>query len=229
MLRVTASLCLALLGCVESGDEGMYIIKNAAVGESCVATADPAAPYLGHGSIYYGSDSAYVMTPIIQSRLVSDEGADMAGRTIQTSVQHADGSFSDNGSLNTSLGGVSTLFSGVVSPGGTTGAVVEIIPPATLRNAINMAGGNLLTEQVRAELLAEVVIRGEVNGDSIETPAYFYPVTVCNDCSVNIVGDCPMTGGTPREGTGCNPFQDGSVIDCCRESTGALTCPARTL
>src|SRR5688572_6674366 len=145
MLRITALLGLALLGCVERGDEGMYVIKNAAIGDTCVIPGDPTTPNRGHGTISYISPFPYVLTPIIQSRLQSatgsaDDGTDDASKTIQlrgadvkltlkaTSVQHTDGTFTDNGSLNTSLGGVSTLFSGVVTPGGSAGARVEIIP-----------------------------------------------------------------------------------------------------
>ena len=77
-------------------------------------------------------------------------------------------------------------------------------------------------------MLAEVVIRGDINGSTITSAPYLYPITVCNDCVVSNLGACPLPSGVDvRTGNGCNPFQDG-VVDCCTDADNRLVCPAAT-
>ncbi|HEX5063435.1 MAG TPA: hypothetical protein VFV99_28860, partial [Kofleriaceae bacterium] len=117
----------------------------------------------------------------------------------------------------------SVLFSGALPPAASVNSFVDIIPPQQLIAIGAMAGDG----SINAEVLAEVVIKGDLNGDEIKSQPFFYPVTVCNDCVVNIVGACPVMG-TIRGGNACNPFQDG-VVDCCTETSGSVSCPARAM
>ena len=235
MLRLAALMPLALVACVDSGDEGIYVLNNTAVTEAtCSLSGSPDQAMLGHGVINVDSPTAYVMTPLIQSRITPIEGVDDISKTVQlrgadvrlvlkaVTVERS-GQFSTT-NPNSDVGApFSVLFSGAISPGASVNAFVDIIPPGTLRSIAAMSGANLETDGLSAEVLAEVTIKGDLNGDSIESQPFLYPVTVCNDCVINFVGDCAAFMGTARTGNACNPFQDG-VVDCCA-SNGSLVCP----
>lgn len=238
MLRLAAALVpVALVACVDSGDEGMYVLNNTAVGsESCSLSGSPDQPFISHGVIYYGSSFGYLLTPLIQSRITASEtDTDQAQKTIQLrgadvtltlkamSVQAPDGSISTSQS-ETQLGQFSSLFAGAVTPGGSVNVGVDIIPPATLRSIADMSGADLANGAFTAEVLASIVIKGDINGSSIESTPYLYPVSVCSDCVVSVLGACPLpTGAEVRGGNACNPFQDG-VVDCCVDGED-LVCP----
>jgi hypothetical protein len=241
MVRLAALMPVALgaslVACVDTGDEGIYVRSNTAVGTSCSLSGSPDQASIGHGVINVFSTVPYVMTPLIQSRLIASEtttddisktvqlrGADVRLTLKAVSIER-DGQFV-NTNPEKAYPGFSVLFSGAIPPGGSANAFVDIIPPSILRTIAADSGANLDTDSLNAEVLAEVVIKGDLNGDAIESQPYFYPVTVCNDCVINVVGACPMTG-TPRTGNACNLFQDG-VVDCCQELDGGITCPART-
>jgi hypothetical protein len=235
MLRLAAVISLALVGCVDTGDEGLYVLNNTAVtGTSCSLSGNPDSAATGHGIINWQSDLPYIMTPLVQSRLAApEEGVDEQSRTIQLrgadvtltlkalSIENDNGSFT-NTNPDTTLGQFSLLFSGSVPPGGSANAFVDIIPVSTLRDLASRATGSI---DFNAEVLASVVVKGEVNGDSVEAQPYYYPVTVCHNCVVNNVGACATFTGTARTGNACNPFQDG-VVDCCDHSGGYTLCPA---
>ena len=232
MTRLAALLPFAFVACVDSGDEGMYVVENTAVsGGTCVLTGSPDQPFISHGIIHYQSPLPYQLTPLIQSRLQPlEDDADAISRTVQ--LRRADikltllATSTDTGTTqnNLALPAFSSLFSGALPPGGFINVGFDLIPIGTLRSIGSMAGGVSFT----AEVVAEVTIKGVINDDEITSSAYVYPVTVCSNCVVNNVGACPMMVGTPRPGNACNPFQDG-VVDCCAETDGTLTCPARTL
>lgn len=237
MLRLAAALVpVALVACVDSGDEGMYVLNNTAVGESCALNGSPDQPFISHGVIHYSSPFAYMLTPLIQSRITASEtDTDQAQKTIQLrgadvtltlkalSVEAADGSVTSS-QHDTVLGQFSSLFAGAVTPGGSVNVGVSIIPPATLRSVADMSGADLANGAFTAEVLASIVIQGEINGTSIQSTPYLYPVSVCSDCVVSVLGACPLPMGTDvRAGNPCNPFQDG-VADCCLDGED-IVCP----
>ena len=234
MLRLAALMPIALVACVDNGDEGMYVVNNTAVTTACALSGSPDQAFLGRGMIHYASPSAYVMTPLIQSRIASGESdVDEIQRTIQlrgadvtltlkaVSVER-DGQFTVT-HPEADLTQFSVLFSGSLPPSGYVNSFVDIIPPATLRQVAQMSGANVESEPFNAEVLAQVVIKGDINGDAIESAPYFYPVSVCNDCVVANLGACPLTV-SPRPGNACNPYQDG-VVDCCVDASNRLVCP----
>lgn len=235
MLRLAALIPLALVACVDSGDEGLYVVNNTAVtGTSCTLNGSPMQPQLGHGLIHVDSTLPYVMTPLLQSRITAAANVDDISKTIQlrgadvtltlkaVSVERG-GSFTTT-NPDTQLIQFSTLFSGSIAPGASVNAFVDIIPPATIRSVAAMSGANLETDALNAEVLASVVIKGEINDSGVESQPYLYPVTICNDCVFRNVGACPVTG--PSTGNACNPYQDG-IVDCCVDTmTNTLICPA---
>ncbi len=237
MLRLAAALVpVALVACVDSGDEGMYVLNNTAVGDSCALSGSPDQPFISHGVIYFGSSLPYTLTPLIQSRILASEtDTDQAQKTIQLrgadvtltlkamSVQAADGSITST-QPETVLGQFSTLFAGAVTPGGSVNVGVSIVPQTTLRAVADMSGADLVNGAFTAEVLASIVIKGDINGSSIESTPYLYPVSVCSDCVISVVGACPLPAGTDvRPGNACNPYQDG-IVDCCLDGED-LVCP----
>ncbi len=238
MLRLALLMPLALVACVDSGDEGMFILNNTAVSDTCSLSGSPDQPFISHGTIYFGSTVPYQLTPLVQSRLAaSTTGGDDASRTIQfrganvtltlkaMSIEDSAGNITTTQS-NKELGKFSSLFAGALPPGGSVNVGVDIVPPETMRSLAQMSGADLTTGGFKAEVVAEVVILGDINGKSITSSPYVYPVTVCDDCVANNLGTCPLPMGTDvRTGNACNPFQDG-IVDCCTDADGGLVCPA---
>ena len=232
MSRLVATLLafgpLALVACVDTGDEGMYVVNNTAIeGDACTLAGTPDQPFLSHGVINAKSPVPYLLHPLIKSRIQSIDGVDDESKTIQ--LRSADitltmkaitiGTTTTPSSAN--LGSFSALFAGPVPPNGTVNVGVDLIPTSTLRAIEGMGGTDF-----NAEVVASIVIKGELNGDEVKSQPYVFPVSVCDKCVVRNVGACPMLG-TPRTGNACNPFQDGTV-DCC-DMGGTLVCPATTM
>jgi hypothetical protein len=237
MSRFAALLPFVFVACADTGDEGMYVINNTAPpDDSCVLTGSRDQPFNSHGVVYFGSSEGYVMTPLIQSRVVASTDTDDTSRTIQLrgadvkltlvalSVVTSAGITTTQ--PNTELPSFSALFSGAVPPAGTANVDFTLIPASTLLSIAGMSGINLdnPTDNFNAEVLAEVSVRGVINDNTVQAAPYLYPVTVCKNCVVNNLGSCPLMDVTPRPGNPCNPAQDG-VVDCCT-STEGLVCPA---
>lgn len=237
MLRLAAltlALGASLVACVDTGDEGIYVLNNTAIaGDSCALTGSPDQAQVGHGRINVYSPVAYVMTPLIQSRIQSAQNVDDISKTVQlrgadiyltlkaVSIQRGGNFMTSN--PEKAYPGFGVLFSGAVPPGGSVNAFVDLIPPGTLRTIAADSGADLNTDSLNAEVLAQVVIKGDLGGDTVESQPFYYPVTVCNDCVIVNRGACPMTTA-PRTGNACNPFQDGDV-DCCVDASNNLICP----
>lgn len=247
MLRLASlSTALLVIGCADQGDEGMTVVNNTAVsGATCSLSGDASQPFMSHGTINAFSPNGYTLTPLIQSRVTASTSPgggsavmttpDTLQRTIQ--LRGADVrltlkaiSVEQNGAYNVTqpeanVGEFGVLFSGSLPPGGTVNVGFEVITPAQLRSIIGMAGVDPATASINAEVLAEVTIRGDLGGSEIESSPFYYPISVCNDCVVNVVGTCPLPAtAAPRSGNACNPFQDGTV-DCCETADGVI-CPA---
>ena len=230
MTRLAVFLPFALVACVATGDEGMYIVKNQAVsGDACLISASPDQPFLGRGFIWSKSTFGYFFTPLLQSRFVPLENdTDDISRTIQ--LRRADiklqvVAVTSNGvtsQQSLSLDPFSSLFAGVLPPGGYASVGFDLITGPQLKQLDNMFGAT----DFQAEVVATTTVTGVVNGDTITSAEYVYPITVCNHCIEEVVGMCPFAA-TPS-GSPCNRYQDG-VIPCCMELDGSLTCPSRAL
>jgi hypothetical protein len=236
MLRLTALIPFALVACVNTGDEGMYVVNaTAASGGTCTFTGSVDQPFISHGHIDYLSPAAYELHPLIQSRITGvgagsgSSTTDDISRTIQLrgadisltlkAVTITDGDQVMTTQKDTVLPAFSTLFSGAVPPGGTVNVGVDTIPTGTLRSIGAMSGADLTstTQRFDAEVVATVTIKGEVNGDTIASSPFVFPINVCSNCVFANAGTCPMKTA-PRTGDPCNMFQDG-IVDCCLDTT----------
>jgi hypothetical protein len=236
MLRLTALIPLALVACVNTGDEGMYVVNATATsGATCSFTGSPDQPFISHGKIQWDSPDAYKLHPLIQSRITGigagsgSSTTDDISRTIQLrgadinltlmAVTTTIGGQVTTTQKNTALPMFSSLFAGNVPPGGTVNVGIDTIPVGTLKSIASMSGvdPNSTTDRFDAEVVAELTIKGDVNGDSISSSKFIFPINVCSNCLFNDAGNCPMKTA-PRTGDPCNPYQDG-VIDCCLDTT----------
>lgn len=228
-------MSLLLVGCVDGGDEGLTVISNSA-SDTCSFTGEKSQPFRAHGTIWTGSPSGYVFTPLIESRITAIEGGDEAQRSIaitganvslevKAATLENDGTFTATTvNLTKEQSQFSQLFSAPLPPSGTVNVLFELIPRQTLA-AIGAVAG---TSALEAEVLATIRVFGRFNGNDIESAPFQFPVTVCTDCVVNNLGSCTDFSGTARNtGNACNAFQDG-VIDCCESALrpGQLLCPA---
>ncbi len=212
-------------GCVDAG-ETLRILRNQEPGASCVVPTDEGAAFLSSGLIDVTADSGYLFTPLVESRAVGDAETDrrvfLEGAVVR--LRFAEDFFDDATLTRLEDDGLSYFtqpFSGSIASNGSAALKFEIIPKAVLEE---MQSGLAAGEVTR--VTAEIEMRGTIDGDDVTSPAYNYPVEVCNGCLNRTIGSCDtideedvQTGGV------CQEKQDG-VIDCCTAGDGSLVCPA---
>jgi len=232
MLRTLTVLVptVALAACVanDNSDSPMVVLQNSAIPAGQLTcsflTTGVGTPMVPFGVISTLSTNPYLMAPLIQSRITATAGQELQ-KTI--SIEGADVTLTVASPAGITLSGTDaafqSLFSGSLSPNmGTTNEIMQLIPSTAIATIAAAAG----TTPFHAQVVANIKVFGTLAGDRVESLPFQYPVTVCNDCIINNLGACPVTG-TIRIGDPCNFYQD-SPVDCCTETSGALTCPART-
>jgi len=247
-----AAVVLAGACTTNQGDEGMVIVQNSAVGEKCEFT-DLMPAFNPRGSIFIDSPVPYLFTPVVESRINAIMGMEqnktiaLHGARIDLAVDalevvHSDGTvtqvtFSDSELATLKTAGSThfkSLFAAPLPPNEGRSNVAFDIVPLSMLSAIKMKAAGSATDHVHAQLVATVSVFGDLSGDEITGLPFQYPVTVCNDCVVNVLRDdmgaaidCPVPMATAvKTGNACNVFQDG-VVDCCTvKATGAHVCPA---
>lgn len=249
MRLATLTSALLLVGCADSGDEGMFVLNNTAVtGATCTLTGVIGQPFTSHGYINARSTIGYVLTPLIQSRVqinigggsgvmmqqpgtidttqrtIALRGADVKLTVKATEIEQG-GVYMTN-STEREIAPFSVLFSGSIPPGGTANVAFEVMSASQIRDVVNGSGANIAVQNLRAEILAEVTIKGSMGGNEIAAVPFHYPISVCTDCVIVNAGSCETFSGTASIGNACNPFQDG-VLTCCTDDTGGLVCPAQ--
>lgn len=228
-------------GCVDdSSDGGIFVTKAVTPGDACSLSSTEGEPFLPHGVFSVHSTSGYQLFPQMRSRITAtDDQIDQ--RTIILAGARVEIEITDDelaGQLDLQKlkdDGVTRFQSRFTAPlppnGGIVDGAIEVITPELI-DAIAAVHPDLRSTAedapvFRTELLANVVVFGNMAGDEVTSQKFTFPVTLCNDCVVNILGACPLPSDiTAREGNACNIYQDGSV-DCCVEASGDLTCPAR--
>jgi hypothetical protein len=212
-MRASSIALVLLVGCADTGDEGMFILNNTApTGTSCMLTSTPGQPFLTAGTLEANTGHGYLLTPLIESR-IDNPMMQGATRTI-----HLEGANITLSAVN-STGGLSTvssftsLISGSIDPLGAVNVAFEVLPASVATTP--------------GEFSAHVTVFGTLGGSRIDGQPFDYPIRVCTGCVVrSIAAACPVTG-MPVTGNPCNAFQDGPV-DCCMNS-GTLVCPATTM
>jgi hypothetical protein len=133
-------------------------------------------------------------------------------------IQGADISYSTtNGAA---LANLTVATSAAVFPGVTQGVGFAIIQPAQTMALAATVPKHLDTNTV----VASVQVWGTIDGNSFESQAFKYPVTVCNGCLIEDKGVCTGMGGGGELGNPCNDAQD-TKIACCNVGTPTQQCP----
>ncbi len=226
---LAALLTLPLAACVADGqDANVVIIQNNAPSANCVVPAGLEAGFLSTGRIDATSSTGYLLTPVVknfatattveQQRIAFVEG-------MLVDVAFGDADLFDSAELSAMRDSGLTRFdaplSGIITPGGTTSFVVDVLPGSLLA-----AMKAKLPEDAETIALVNVRAYGHMGGSDFESQAFRYPVTVCNGCLANDVGACSALspGFQPRLGGACNTLQD-AVADCCTIGETPV-CPA---
>ena len=230
---ILISLGLALTACAANeGDEGIFVSKNVAPGAGCTFSAAANEPFHTHGTVSVFS-GGYRIFPQMVSKITATE-ANVQSRTIQVR-----GARIDIETTDPALSGISkdarhfeTRFSAPIAPnGGITDAEFIGISEAYLKEVAAIKG----TGSFESEVIVHAIVYGDLAGSEVTSQNdWEFPVTICNDCVVNVLKNamgnpitCPVPSGTiVRDARGeCSMFQDG-FVDCCMLGNGQLQCPA---
>ena len=235
MQRVLVSLSVVAAvagvgGCADSGDEAILVMSNVIAGDNCTTTTG-AQTVLSHGSLDVLLPSSYLFFANLKSRITALVGQEDQ-RTIIVTGANVDIAFPNSTLFSaTELAQLSTdrltrfrvPFSTIITPGGTSTAPFEMIPEPLIERIIAKVD---LSKRFRLETLTTFTVLGNMSGENVTSQPFTYAVTIGNQLSVNITGNCSAlaSGFVARTGYSCNPAQDG-VIDCCLN--GSLVCPAK--
>ena len=254
---VAAALAAALVGCVADGGDEAFVVRNnlAPADTSCTFAPQTTAASVSRGTINTRSPDPYLLAPLLESRITAATGQEsvrtvsLMGARIDLAIgpitvvdAQGDTTFSCAAEGGTpcfeaaALGDLAasgvtkfrSLFSAPLAPNmGLSTAAFDLVPTAAIREIVRKVGTIPEGAHLRAQIVATARVYGQLGGNEVESPPYVYPVTVCNDCVVNILPtSCAETPKSfaARKGNSCNPYQDGT-LDCCRDGT-ALVCPA---
>ena len=208
-------LFLLLTACADGGDEGFHIVHNLAPPSDC--TYKPGGAFVSSSEMDINSPQPFVLTPELESRISVVDGQAASQRTIALRGARVE---VENAQTGATLGKFTTLFSGSLTPMGKVAVSFDIITPEIAR----MAGASGTT---RVQVVAKVTAYGALggSGDEIDSVPFFYPVTICEGCVLDIQGTCPLPfDSTVIDTRTCHEFQDGRVT-CCTNN-GELVCPA---
>ena len=204
-------LCLILLGlagCADTGDEGFVIRNNVAPSQdACTFMPSTSSPFVPRGTLSTRSPSAYVLAPLIESRItavmgqeslrtVSLMGAkidlaigpvtveDATGKvTFSCAAEGANECFAEAERVTLAEAGVTkfrSLFSAPLAPnGGLTTAVFDLVPKAAVREIERKVGTIPDGGRLEAQVVATATVYGRLGGAEVEGLPYVYPVTVC--------------------------------------------------
>jgi hypothetical protein len=227
---IIATLAVATLGgCTADGGEdgAIFVLKNVAASTGCVTTAAANELGISHGSLDTLLPSGYIFIAQAKSRLTAITGTEDQ-RTILISGARVDVTFPGSTLFDaTELADLKTgglthfrqLFTAPLAPnGGITDVGFELIPQSLVERMIAKAAAPF-----RVETLATFTIEGRQAGNDVESQEFAYPVTIGTGISVVDHGACPIEG-TVRQGSPCNPTQDG-IVDCCTDPVAGLLCP----
>jgi hypothetical protein len=155
MRLASLTSALVLFGCANQGDEGMIVLNNTAVTGACTLSGAAGQPFLAHGELFALGNKGYLLTPLIQSRVmtttmggaaetlqktISLRSADISLSVEAVSVRNPDNSYTVSTPANKQVDPFSVLFSGSLPPNGTVNVGFEVIPPATAQRILSIAG-----------------------------------------------------------------------------------------
>ncbi|MGE0867510.1 MAG: hypothetical protein AB7P03_03030 [Kofleriaceae bacterium] len=227
----------SIAACADSGDEGLQIVKNVAPDTGCSFTSEATEPFLARGVANIVAPY-YEIHPQILSRISAVEGEESL-RTVFTTGARVDIEFPDETLFTQAEQDMlrdqaktrfESLFSVPIAPNGgiTDGSFVGI--PESLMEAIRAkvpAARPGSPTSFTTTVITKSVVFGTLGDGEVTSQQFTFPVTICNNCLINIIGSCPLPMGSMVTNTGnaCNPYQD-QPVDCCTTTQGEVRCPA---
>ena len=232
-----------------SGDNTIVVLHNQLPAAGCVLSADVNGAFRSAGrmDLYQwvpGAESTgYILTPLVANYAFakSDQPQEIMRRTVLVRGAHVDLKFNDATFMTAddqaALDAAGLLhfdvrFAGAIPPNQSLAAFTFQTIPAGVFDAIRRKYDGLTKLGPDVDMIASVVIYGDLGSGSIESSAFEFPVTACDGCLTNLAGECSAlsTDFKARTGGVCSVMQD-DVIDCCTDSTDTtkpplLICPA---
>jgi len=212
------------VACTAEGAESMLLLRNQQPTEGCQISVNPTGAYQPAGRIDVSSAQGYRFTPLIQnlaqSNMNSMKRIFIEGANVDIEFLNANPPTVGAG-LENSIN-FRAPFSGSVESNGFTTFDFTIVTRELLADLADD-----VTPTNSIQLSANITIVGELDGDSVESNTFKYPVEVCDGCMRNVLGPCLGLdeGLAISQGGVCNTNQDGQ-LDCCTAADGSLTCPA---
>ena len=236
-LAVAVSLLCGLSACTDDqGTRSLVLLQNVRAQSNdgaCVGIdgSDPSSA-LAHGVLdLVSADALYLMIPVIQNLVVSEDMSPtgLAQRT----------AFIEGYEINADLGDLvdSATAEQLDNDGVTsfTGATTFFIPPNDI-SSISVAGtSQAMVDELRnrvpageeALIFLNIEFFGTLGGSSVRSTQLRFPVQVCTNCLVQVIGSCSALpdGFEASPGHACGLVQD-VPVQCCEDSAGGTVCPA---
>lgn len=230
MRRITlvSCLCLAVVSsaCTDAGAV-LIILQNQVPDDGCTISGGAGTLFRSRGIIDVNSPGGYLFTPVVQNvavgnrddpseHLVMVQGGDVE-------ILFPEG-FSGTENIPDTL--FTTPFSGPISPdGSTTSFGFEVLTRNFLQGVkgtgnLDVSGSNFVT------LIAKVSIYGQMDGGTVQSEEFSYPIDVCDSCLIDDFGPCePTPDGYTGVSFPCLGHIQDVLHQCCRDGGGALRCP----
>lgn len=230
MRRIAFVCCVSLAvlspACTDGGSV-LVILQNQVPDGNCTISGSPGNLFRSRGIIDVNSPRGYLFTPVIQNvaigvrddpseHLVTIQGGDVE-------VVFPEGFSGTEGIPDTLF---TTLFSGSINPdGGTTAFGFEVLTRNFLQGVkgtgnLDGSGSNFVT------LVAKISVYGEMDGGSVQSEEFSYPIDVCDSCLIDDFGPCdPTPDGYTGVSFACLGHIQDTLHQCCRDSGGELRCP----
>ncbi len=215
---------IGLSACVDAGAT-IQVLRNQQPEDGCSVPASKASTFLPRGRIEATADAGYLFTPLVENVAVS---SDQAARTVFVDGANIDlvftgGHFSEAeiAALGDELTHFRQSFSGSIPAGTVASFAFEVISKDVLE-ALEAKLDDGDFEQV----IAEVQIVGSIDGSTVKSNVFNYPIDVCKGCLVTDLGLCTDIGDQEINSGGVCQDQQDAPLDCCTKSNGDVICPA---
>ncbi|HKA90658.1 MAG TPA: hypothetical protein VKE22_23515 [Haliangiales bacterium] len=231
-MRAALALLLGALGGCSADFPSLYIQQNQVPGTGCVVSTS-GTTFLSEGVLDTNNDPSgalnlgYVFTPLIINAIAADSSNPTLHIAFLTGadVEIRPGRSARSAELVAALAAQgltkhTALFSATVKPGGSVALVFHLTDLETTAAIRQFLGAGELVQTV-----AHIVIDGTVDGRSVSSYPFDYPLSFCVGCLVADVGLCAAlpTGFAGSEGGACNRLQD-NLLQCC---DNFKVCPAK--
>ncbi len=217
-------LALGLGACVDSNaDSGLTILRAAAADDGCTFSTESDI-FLSSGFVQANSRAGYLLAPVVRNDIALREGeVALTPKTVFLTSSTVTIKFYDE-----------DLFSAAEQQTMTTDGHIRFLAPisgsippnfgeavfplrAVSGDLLAMVNERLIERQLGSTVLdVQIQVNGTRGGSALESNVFRYPVEVCLECVIEILGNCdaiPM-GTSIDTGGACNSLQDGQ-LDCC--------------